>query len=145
MVFIMEKIVTSQLTISASLESLESVEEFFLQKLSNIQVSTTQLHNTMVTVTEAVTNAIIHGSKHDARKMIIINLSVNNHALKISVIDSGPGFNPSELEDPTSAENRMKINGRGIFLIRTLANDVKIDTTPNGTTVEFEITLDSER
>ena len=50
---------------------------------------------------------------------------VQTCALPISIEDEGPGFNPDTLPDPTAPENLEKVGGRGIFLMKHLADEVK--------------------
>jgi serine/threonine-protein kinase RsbW len=42
----------------------------------------------------------------------------------VSVKDTGSGFNPGRLPDPTAPENLLASHGRGIFLIRQLMDEV---------------------
>jgi CheY-like chemotaxis protein len=51
------------------------------------------------------------------------------------VRDQGPGFDPNSLPDPTSPENVGRINGRGLFLIRTFMDEVCFNKTGNEITM----------
>lgn len=51
------------------------------------------------------------------------------------VRDQGPGFDPSTLPDPTNPENVDKVNGRGLFLIRTFMDEVRFNSTGNELTM----------
>jgi serine/threonine-protein kinase RsbW len=76
-------------------------------------------------VGEALANAIIHGNRCDPEKTVHVAVAVNQHGdLLVSVKDSGPGFDPSRLPDPTAPENLLVPHGRGIFLIRELMDEV---------------------
>jgi CheY-like chemotaxis protein len=52
-----------------------------------------------------------------------------------TVRDQGPGFEPSSLPDPTDPENVGKVNGRGMFLIRTFMDEVRFNETGNEITM----------
>jgi serine/threonine-protein kinase RsbW len=74
---------------------------------------------------EALANAIVHGNHCDPEKAVCIFVVVNENCdLLASVKDSGSGFDPSELRNPTAAENLLAPHGRGIFLIRHLMDEV---------------------
>jgi anti-sigma regulatory factor (Ser/Thr protein kinase) len=76
-------------------------------------------------VREALVNAIVHGHHCDPQKTVRISVAVNeNGELLVSVRDSGSGFDPGRLPDPTDAENLLVPHGRGIFLIRQLMDEV---------------------
>ena len=76
-------------------------------------------------VREALADAIVHGNHCDPEKGVCIFVAVNENCdLLVSVKDSGSGFDPSELRDPTAAENLLVPHGRGIFLIRQLKDEV---------------------
>ena len=88
-------------------------------------------------VREALANAVIHGNNCDPEKTVEISVGVNqNHDLVIIVKDSGPGFDPSAIPNPTAQENLLANRGRGIFLIRQYMDqvDFKFD---HGTEVQM--------
>jgi serine/threonine-protein kinase RsbW len=85
-------------------------------------------------VREAVTNAVIHGNSQDEAKVVDIILKSSPDAVEISIHDQGPGFNPSEVPDPTAAENIMKTSGRGIFFMRSFMDEVNWYVPPEGGT-----------
>lgn len=55
--------------------------------------------------------------------------------------DQGPGFDPSTLPDPTAAENVGRVNGRGMFLIRTFMDEVRFNEKGNEVTMLKRRTL----
>lgn len=57
----------------------------------------------------------------------------NNTSFCFSVEDEGKGFDYNHLPDPTAPENIEKENGRGIFLMKQLADEVEFEN--NGTKV----------
>jgi serine/threonine-protein kinase RsbW len=88
------------------------------------------LHWVSVAVRECVVNAIKHGNRNDESKRVIVEFSpVPPHdpaELVIRVQDEGEGFDPEELADPLAPENILKSSGRGIFLIRSFMDDVRL-------------------
>lgn len=88
------------------------------------------LHWVSVAVRECVVNAIKHGNQNDESKRVVVEFSpVPPHdpeELVIRVEDEGDGFDPEELPDPLAPENILRSSGRGIFLIRSFMDDVRL-------------------
>ena len=91
--------------------------------------------NVLIAVTEAVNNAIQHGNKETETLSINVSVSDNEKNVCFSVKDEGQGFDFDNLPDPTGPENILKENGRGIFLMRNLAD--KVEFTDEGTEVSL--------
>jgi serine/threonine-protein kinase RsbW len=92
----------------------------------------------MVAVMEAVNNAIVHGNKYDEKKYVNIYISLQNNILKVTVEDQGKGFKPSEVPDPTEPENLENVNGRGVFLMKNLADELEFNKTGNKVIMKFK-------
>jgi serine/threonine-protein kinase RsbW len=92
----------------------------------------------MVAVMEAVNNAIVHGNKYDEKKYVNIYISLQKNILKVTVEDQGKGFKPSEVPDPTEPENLENVNGRGVFLMKNLADELEFNKTGNKVIMKFK-------
>jgi serine/threonine-protein kinase RsbW len=90
-----------------------------------------------IATTEAVSNAIIHGNKGDTAKKVHIDFISYPDRLTISVTDEGNGFNPGACEDPTHPHNIPKKSGRGLYIIKTLLDEIDISCSGNGTTIRM--------
>jgi PAS domain S-box-containing protein len=75
-------------------------------------------------IEEALLNAWQHGNRCIPGKPIVVRRHYGNDAL-IEVLDDGKGFDYQAIYDPTSFENLSKPSGRGLFIIRMLAEEVK--------------------
>ena len=88
------------------------------------------LHWVSVAVRESVVNAIKHGNKNDETKRVVVEFTPvpidEPEELVIHVKDEGEGFDPEEIADPLAPENILKSSGRGIFLIRSFMDDVRL-------------------
>ncbi len=91
--------------------------------------------NILIAVTEAVNNAINHGNRQNPEKKVRLEFVERADRLSFSVIDEGEGFDHEALPDPTDPENLEKISGRGVFLMKHLADEVEF--SQNGTKVEM--------
>jgi serine/threonine-protein kinase RsbW len=81
----------------------------------------------LIAMTEAVNNAIVHGNKLDPDKKVVVEYEIQPSDLYFKIVDSGAGFDYENVPDPTSPENLEKPNGRGVFLMRQLADVCEFD------------------
>lgn len=95
-------------------------------------------HNIMISLTEAINNAVIHGNKFDKSKKVHISIKVNSKFIYINVSDQGNGFDPSSIPDPTQGDNIFKESGRGVFLMNELSESTEFVITNEGTTVKLK-------
>lgn len=95
--------------------------------------------NLMVSLTEAVSNAIIHGNQKDTSKYVRIEVSNSSSQLRVVVEDEGNGFDHQQLPDPTTNDKIECCGGRGVFLIRELCDTLEFKK--NGRRVELYFEL----
>jgi serine/threonine-protein kinase RsbW len=85
---------------------------------------------------EALTNAVRHGCRCDRRKLIACRVSYERTSgVRILVRDPGSGFDVGSLANPLDEANLLRSNGRGIFLIRQLMDEVRF--TRGGRVIEM--------
>jgi serine/threonine-protein kinase RsbW len=91
-----------------------------------------------VAVREATVNAIKHGNQGNQAKRVTITFTVvrNGGAPRVDVCvrDQGRGFDATRVPDPLAAENTHATGGRGIFLMRSFMDDVRVRSAPGGGT-----------
>jgi serine/threonine-protein kinase RsbW len=76
-------------------------------------------------VREALVNAIVHGNQQDPRKCVYVrSRCTTDGEVSITIDDEGQGFNSDAVPDPTSPTNRLRTHGRGIYLMKTLMDEV---------------------
>lgn len=114
-------------------ENIRIVESFIENARDKIQFSDDVYGNIMIAVTESVSNAITHGNNNDQSKVVDLSLEADKGCISCTVHDEGRGFNAETLPDPTAPDNLYKTGGRGIFLIKNLADEV--DFLGNGNTI----------
>jgi serine/threonine-protein kinase RsbW len=84
------------------------------------------LENVQLALEEALMNAVLHGNRSDPDKYVRMCVAVEEGGGIIIVVkDSGSGFDPSKLPDPTRGENIYREGGRGVYLIQRLMNEVQ--------------------
>ncbi|MBN8651275.1 MAG: ATP-binding protein [Cytophagales bacterium] len=116
-------------------ENIRMIESFIDNAKDKYQLNDDIYGNIMIAVTEAVNNAIKHGNRSDSGKNVSLALSLEEGLIKFRVEDEGSGFDYHNLPDPTAPENLEKPGGRGIFLMKHLADEV--DFTNQGKVVEL--------
>lgn len=89
----------------------------------------------LIAMTEAVNNAIVHGNRLDDTKEVVVEYELRQADLYFRITDQGAGFDFENVPDPTSPENIEKPNGRGVFLMRQLADECVF--TDDGRVVEL--------
>ncbi len=80
--------------------------------------------NILISLTEAVNNAMIHGNKLDERKAVLVTCKEKKRHIQFIISDEGNGFDPFKVPDPTSAERIATEGGRGVFLMRSLTDEI---------------------
>lgn len=100
-------------------------EKFVDELAQHYNFSEEMYANILVTLIEAVTNAIIHGNGSDENKMVVVESFFEEGYLILAVTDEGNGFDYRKIPDPTTHENIEKPNGRGIFLMHKLTDELR--------------------
>ncbi len=86
-----------------------------------------------VVLAEAITNAIVFGAAEDPSRAVLVAATLTESAIHLQVSDEGPGFDPERIPDPVEPEALERPAGRGLFLIRNLADSVAFN--PEGNTI----------
>ena len=113
-----------ELVIASELNELNNLRLFLNQIFTDADLNREYYNRILLGLSEAVSNSIIHGNKNDCSKKVFISLLYVENKLVITVRDEGSGFSLDTVEDPTRPENRKKENGRGLFLIQQIADEV---------------------
>lgn len=121
------------LEIESTPNNLITVEEFVNYFSVELGLDQEKINGLLLAVTEATTNAIIHGNKNNKLKMVRISVFVEGKDISIVIKDEGKGFDPSIIPDPTDPENLLKDSGRGLYLMRVYMDGLSYNQTPEGT------------
>jgi serine/threonine-protein kinase RsbW len=115
------------------MESVEQVEAAVDQLARDAGLDEDQRFHMTMAVREAAINAVLHGNDRDPARPIEVSLENTGKNLVITVADHGRGFNPDNIPDPLAEENLLRTSGRGIFLIRSLMDEVRFRQLNPGT------------
>src|ERR1035437_8882038 len=100
-----------KIRISSKAENIILVERMIEDVCDLFNIGEDFYGNILVALTEAVNNAIYHGNGGNPNKNIDIYFKTSTNLVSFIVKDEGPGFNYSNLPDPTNPENIANPNG----------------------------------
>ncbi len=126
--------------LSSTRREIPKVEAFVDELNQTLQLEEPQYNTLMLALSEAVTNAVVHGNKEDATKTVTLQAWKEKGDLHISVKDQGDGFDPGLLPNPLNDQNLLKEGGRGVFLMKQYADNVEY--RDGGSTVVLTFNLE---
>lgn len=123
------------LRIASDPAQIAEVEVFVQNAATNYGICESRYADVLISLTEAVNNAIIHGNKQSHKKEVLVLLERRQSGLTFRVCDEGAGFDTNDIADPTQTSLLECCGGRGVFIIHHLADDVQF--VDGGRTVEM--------
>jgi serine/threonine-protein kinase RsbW len=123
--------------LDSTMDSVGVVEAAAERMAAQAGLDEDQVFHVTMAVREATVNAVLHGNEYDPGRKIEGSFENTGIDLVFVVSDQGRGFDPGHLPDPLAPENILRGSGRGIFLIRSLMDEVHFRQLHPGT----ELTL----
>lgn len=133
---------TYTLNLPSTFQESEKIPDFVDQIRDECALDEEHSETFKLVLSEAVTNAILHGNKEDREKKVDITIQVSANSISADVKDQGEGFDATEARDPLKEENLLNTSGRGIFLIRQFADHVEFKE--KGTCIHFRVDFNQE-
>jgi len=127
------------LQLPSEMESLTPLENLIEELADKYQFGDDTFANMMTCLNEAFINAIVHGNKLDPHKKVIINAEIDAKRIIWTVTDEGQGFDHTQLPDPTAPENLENLTGRGVFIVKQLADQCIFNASGNEVELHFKI------
>lgn len=127
------------LKIPSDMSNLFRVENLIDDLAEQLKLGDEVYGNISVSIIEAVSNAIQHGNKHDVTKIVKFEYTIRDNELSFRIEDEGNGFDLDSVPDPTLPENIESFKGRGIFLIRNLADKVTFENRGAVIVIKFKL------
>ena len=113
-------------TMQARVSAIDEAMDRIMTTVRHARCVSEHEHDIDLAVREAIANAVKHGSHEDPDKTIRISVACDERGgVLVTVRDTGDGFDPTATRDPGSAEGMRAPNGRGLFLIRRLMDEVE--------------------
>jgi serine/threonine-protein kinase RsbW len=89
--------------------------------------------NVPVALSEALSNAILRGNQEDPDKHVLVRADVDATRLVVEIVDEGTPFDlDANTRDATDPSNLEREDGRGLFLMRKLMDQVERFDGPGG-------------
>jgi serine/threonine-protein kinase RsbW len=126
-----------KISIPSLIENIQVIESFIDNAKEAFEINDDLYGNIMISVTECISNAIVHGNQSESTKLVHLELQMEPGLLRCSIEDEGNGFDFNQLPDPTDPENIEKVGGRGIFLMKHLSDEVKFEEGGKKTVLSF--------
>jgi len=129
-----------ELNIPSGKEYIYKVEQFIEAICDELNISNNYFGNISIGVLEAIENAIVHGNKNDSSREVKIKFEFRPGKLIFRIADQGKGFDYQNVTDPTEVEeDELKEAGRGLFVMRLLADNVEYNERGNEVKLTYEI------
>lgn len=128
---------TYNIILSSTFDQAETVPDFVDNIANECNLDEDPAETFKLILSEAVTNAIVHGNKEDPDKSVHVKVVIKDQSISADVKDEGTGFKPEEKKDPLKEENLLDTGGRGIFLIRQFSDHLEF--RENGTLMHFRV------
>jgi serine/threonine-protein kinase RsbW len=115
-----------KVTLAADRNAIDPVVQGIMDVVRNTQCATGKEDAIELALSEALSNAVVHGAKGDPTEVIECDVACDEaRGMLIVVRDPGPGFDPASIPSPVVGENIYSNHGRGIFLINQLMDEVR--------------------
>ena len=118
---------TLEIKCSSEFEHLDAIvdraQEFLDARIGDEEL----VYKVVLLLSEAATNAIEHGNKLNASKVVRITLAIDTQRITVTVEDEGDGFDKEQIDNPIDTDNLLNDGGRGLFFIQEMADEYHIE------------------
>ena len=132
---------SSSITLRSHPENIALLEQYLTELCDRYSIGSETYSDILISLTEAVNNAIVHGNECNDEKLVhIVHLyKESDNALIFRVRHDGNSFDPDQVPDPTHREHRRKQGGRGIFVMKALSEE--LNYRDDGCTVDLHFKI----
>ncbi len=114
---------------------MHDILDYLMKRVEKSGVVNPETSNLFVALDEAFVNAVKHGNKFNAEKLVRIIAEVSKDEARFTIEDEGEGFNVNEIPDPRNPENLFKTSGRGVLFIYNIMDEVRYNERGNRLTM----------
>jgi anti-sigma regulatory factor (Ser/Thr protein kinase) len=128
------------LTVPNRIEFVRPATAFLVQAARAFGVPRAREPVFEVAVSEAITNAFKHGSRHEASSTITCEAELSDGSLRMRIIDDGGGFVVPQAALPEVSRDRMEelpASGYGLPIIHTVFPIVRVITVNGRSALEL--------
>ena len=127
------------LSISSEVGNIIKVENFIESFSETFSLPPDLFGKISLSIIEAVNNAILSGNKLDASKQVCLEAWEENNKFHVSIEDEGQGFDYNHIPDPTLPDNILKDAGRGLYIMKTLSDELIFEKNGAKVTLIFDL------
>lgn len=121
--------------VPSAISLMHIVLEYLMKRVEKLGVVKAEQSNLFVALDEAFVNAVKHGNKFDAKKLVRIIAEVSKQEARFTIEDEGEGFDVNSIPDPLDPSNLFKTSGRGVLFIYNIMDEVKYNERGNRLTM----------
>ena len=121
--------------VPSAISLMHIVLEYLMKRVETLGVVKAEQSNLFVALDEAFVNAVKHGNKFDAKKLVRIIAEVSAAEARFTIEDEGEGFDVNSIPDPLDPTNLFKTSGRGVLFIYNIMDEVKYNERGNRLTM----------
>ena len=119
----------------SAISLMHIVLEYLMKRVEKLGVVKSEQSNLFVALDEAFVNAVKHGNKFDAKKLVRIIAEVSSAEARFTIEDEGEGFDVNSIPDPLDPSNLFKTSGRGVLFIYNIMDEVAYNERGNRLTM----------
>lgn len=128
-----------EISITSEIGNIVKIENFIENFTTCFDLPSALFGRISLSVIEAVNNAILSGNKQDINKKVTVVAEKSDRHFKVTVSDEGEGFDYTYIPDPTLPENIGKVTGRGLYLMKTLSDELLFENGGASVTLVFNL------
>ena len=121
----------TDVTIPSDTAEARRIQDEIEQLLQARRASDQEIFSVRLALEEALVNAIKHGNQMDRSRKVHVCYRFLPDRFEVRITDEGPGFDPSDVPDPTAVENLERPCGRGLMLMRHYMSEVRYNDRGN--------------
>ncbi len=121
--------------VPSAISLMHIVLDYLMKRVEKLGVVKSEQSNLFVALDEAFVNAVKHGNKFDAKKLVRIIAEVSAAEARFTIEDEGEGFDVNSIPDPLDPSNLFKTSGRGVLFIYNIMDEVKYNERGNRLTM----------
>ena len=116
------------ITMRSEINAISGAVDWLMAMIQECHCVPGQERDVEIALREALANAVLHGNQQDAEKKIQISCRIQcGGEVSIIVRDEGKGFDTTKVPNPTAIDNIGSEHGRGIYLMRTLMDEIRFE------------------
>lgn len=120
------------LTCSTDLRFIDLIQVVGAEFLKHLNFSQEDGEQLWLAIQEGIANAMRHGNKLSKEKSVRVSFTPMAERFEIRIEDQGPGVALEDIPDPNLPENLLKPGGRGVYFMKQVMDEVRMERGPKG-------------